>query len=186
VTAVGLATPGPSPVGGRWQLVGGPAAFDCGRVHRAAGTLDETSRRLSHEEWGAASALAGEGHHVAALRPVRGGRRTPDLVVCGEGVEIKSWLPAVEREGRRPGPLSVYNKLVSACGQARHAVLVAGDSGLEPAAARRGMADFARDHPGRLDSVRVMGDGWDLSWRRAPALEAGITARPARGRPLEL
>jgi hypothetical protein len=138
----------------------------CGRVHvRGEGTLDETARRLSHEEYAVAVTLAREGHQVRSLPERRGGGRSPDLTACGTGVEVKSWLSPAERGGRVPGPRSVLNKLLDADGQAAAVVLFAGGSGLSPGAARQGLALYAaRRRTSGLSSVRVLGDGFDLAW----------------------
>lgn len=177
-----LSAPG---AGGRsWRPVrSGTAAFDCGRTHDPAtpGSLDERARRLSHEEFAVARALADEGHEVCSVREARDGGRRPDLAACGTGVEVKSFLPVGER-GRLPGPQSVYNKLVAAAGQAGSAVVYAKGSGLRPGAARAGMALYAaRARGGRLSSVRVIGDGFDLAWARTPSISVGAAPTAADG-----
>lgn len=148
------------------------AALRCEHVHGAAGgRLDETARRLSHEELAAARLLVGDGHDVRSLAESRQGGRRPDLLVCADTVEVKSFAPLAERR-RLPTAQSVFNKLVDAGGQAPHAVLMAQGSGLSVTAARQGVARYAAAAgPTALSSVRIVGDGYDLSWARRPTLE---------------
>ena len=156
-------------------------ALSCGHLHRPGGaSLDETARRLSHEELAAARLLVGDGHDVHSLPESRRGGRRPDLLVCGETVEVKSFAPMEERS-RRPTAQSVYNKLVDASGQAPHAVLIAYGSGLSETAARQGVARYAaasRRSAPALSSVRVVGDGYDLAWARRRSVELPAS-RPA-------
>ena len=54
--------------GGLQPAPGGAAAFDCGHVHNgSAGRLDESARRLSHEELSVAEAFRGDGHDVRSV-----------------------------------------------------------------------------------------------------------------------
>jgi hypothetical protein len=158
--------------GWRWRPAAG-LALACGSDHHdgAPGRLDEAARRLPHEEFAVARQLAAEGHQVGALAAPRGQGRTADLLVCGQPVEVKSWLSRAERGGRAPGAKSVVNKLLQAEGQAEVVVLNGRGSGLTPAAARAGMAIYAGlPHRDRIATVRVLGDGFDLGWSRTPDL----------------
>lgn len=143
------------------------------------GSLDESARRLSHEELRAAHAFAAEGHNVISL-PERAGRgRTADLEVCGRPVEVKSWLSLADRHGVTPTRRSVVNKLISAEGQSGFVVLVANGSGLSPADAMSGLAQYASERPwSSIRTVRLIGDGFDLSWQRS----AGLIVQPSRRR----
>lgn len=152
-------------------------------AHGATGSFDEAARRLSHAEHAVARLLEAEGHRVAAL--AEGGGPRADLDVCGVAVEVKSWLPAARRGGRAPSARSVCNKLLDAGRQGSAAVLWAAGSGLPEAEARRGVALYAAlGRPGALRSLRVVGDGYDLSWRVGPDLARAASARggPALGR----
>lgn len=143
------------------------------------GGLDETARRLSHEELRVAETLASEGHAVRSLAEARSHGRTADLEVCGEPVEVKSWLSLADRNGVAPGWRSVVNKLISAEGQSSVVVLSAAGSGLSATDAATGIARYAAERPvSRIRSVRAIGDGFDLSWGRGP----GIERRPAPSR----
>lgn len=176
------------PAAGAFQPVADAgAAVGCGGRHsRAGGSLDETARRLSHQELAVAQTLAAEGHRVESRAEGRRGGRHADLSVCGTDVEVKAFDPAAERR-RPPSPAGVANKLIDGAGQADHVVLVANGSGLDAATVRRGLARFQeieqRSSAGRplpnLSSVRVLGDGYDLTWSRQPARDLGLRrARP--------
>jgi hypothetical protein len=158
----------------------------CGYEHGSrAGVVDERARRLSHEEMAVAGRLASEGHHVRSRPEGRGRGRVADLEACGVAVEVKSWLPLTERQGRAPGPRSILNKLVQAGRQAPTVVLNGYGTGLTVGAARLGMALYsARPDAGLLRAVRVLGDGFDLTWTRRPELALGRSNQgPRTGRP---
>jgi hypothetical protein len=144
--------------------------------------VDETARRLSHEEYAAAAQLAAEGHDVRSLREGRGRGRVADLEACGSKVEVKSFLPLEEREGRVPNARSVLNKLLNAGGQAGSVFVNAQGSGLTASAARRGMAMYAA-HPrgGELGTIRVMADDFDLTWTRTPVRRIEVGSGPGWG-----
>ena len=153
-----------------------------GHRHPARGDLDESARRLGHEELVVAHLLADEGHHVRALRERPGRAPTADLWVCGTTVEVKSWLPLDEREQRIPEARSVYNKLVKASRQAEVVVLNGLGSGITEGTARQGMLLYGQKAPRqRLSTVRVIGDGFDVTWCSGPSLQRG----PAAERPDE-
>jgi hypothetical protein len=153
-------------------------------AHRERPTnVDERSRRLSHEELAVATLLAGEGHLVRSLPERPGSGPVADLEVCGTPVEVKSFLSLPDRAGRIPSARSVCNKLLGARAQAPTAVLYTKRSGLGEEAARAGVAEFAaKGQPGRISGVRVVGDGFDLTWspRRLRQLGAASASGPAR------
>jgi hypothetical protein len=158
----------------------------CGPGHVAAGSVDESSRRLSHEEFAVATLLASEGHTVRSLPENRGVGRVADLDVCGSEVEVKAWQSLAERAGRPPTSRSVLNKLLKASGQAPRVVLYAKGSGLLASEARRGVELYAGGLDRRggrsLSGVRVVGDGFDLSWTRRPGLRPAPAREPGRPR----
>lgn len=166
------------------EAVPGPRVTASGRQARTphgtrVGSVDESARRLSHEELHVASAFAAEGHTVKSIpeRPGRG--RSADLEVCGRPVEVKSWLSLADRHGVTPSRRSVLNKLISAEGQSGFVVLVANGSGLSPADAVSGLAQYASERPwSTVTTVRLIGDGFDLSWQRC----AGLAVQPSRRR----
>jgi hypothetical protein len=141
--------------------------------------VDERSRRLSHEELAVASLLAEEGHRVRALPERPGAGPVADLEVCGTPVEVKSFLPLPDRQGRVPTARSVCNKLLGARAQAPTAVLYGKGSGLSEDAARAGVAEFAgKGQLGRITGVRVVGDGFDLAWPPQRLREIGAAVSP--------
>jgi hypothetical protein len=154
----------------RWRLVESDALL--GHAHAGRGRLDESDRRLGHEELAVAALLRDEGHEVRALRERRGVGPVADLSVCGTKVEVKSWLPLAERNGRIPDSRSVFNKLRSASRQADVVVLNGQGSGITPAAARHGMMLYGERASSRaVTTVRVLGDDFDLTWMRGRGLE---------------
>jgi hypothetical protein len=57
--------------------------------------------------------------------------------------------------------------LNSAKGQARHAIIDGRESGLDRAAADQGTRRFlGTPYANRLDTIRVVGDDFDLNWKR--------------------
>lgn len=156
----------------------------CGHDHGSSGgQLDERARRLSHPEFAVAEQLAAEGHQVRSLAERRGQGRTPDLLVCGAAVEVKSWLSHQERGGRAPSVPSVVNKLLQAEGQAASVVLNGRGSGLDAATATAGLAAYSDlPHRGNVAAVRVFGDGFDLAWTAPGPIERGRTRDGNRDR----
>lgn len=168
--------------GGGLSTLEGRVVSDAAPHRLSGGSLDESARRLSHEELHVARALAAEGHTVRSLPDGRGRGRTADLEVCGVPVEVKSWLSLGERHGVAPGPRSVVNKLISAEGQSGLVVLVANGSGLSASAATTGVARYAALRPSSsIRTVRVLGDGFDLSWTWQPRVELGRSRHRAPG-----
>ncbi len=168
---------GVSPTGGA------RGGFPCHHDGRP-GTLDERARRLPHEELGVALQLVSDGHDVRSLRERPGVESTPDFDVCGNRVEVKSYMALPDRDGGPPTAGSMCNKLLRATRQADVAVVWARASGLDAVEAHRGMRFFAeRDGWSKMASVRVLGDDFDLSWG-APlrTLDRPIPAPPARSR----
>jgi hypothetical protein len=174
MTATALRADPPPPPRRSWVWrTTAPHTVGCDRDHgQSPGTLDESARRLTHDEFAVAQQLAREGHDVRSLATRPGQGRTADLQVCGNPLEVKSWLSPAERNGNVPGARSVVNKLLQAEGQAATVVLNGRGSGLSEAAARAGMAVYkGLAHVGRIAAVRVLGDGFDLGWTRGRAIQ---------------
>jgi hypothetical protein len=122
------------------------------------GLLDETARRLSHEELAVAQLLVAEGHQVRSL--AASDRPTGDLRVCGRETEIKSLRPGANSR-------TVTNALRRAQDQGVDVIIDARQSGLLRLAAERGVADFAsRTQRGRVERIRVLGGDFDRTYGR--------------------
>jgi hypothetical protein len=133
------------------------------------GSLDESRRRLSHEELAAAQVLVAEGHDVRSLAV--GAGPTADLSVCQRETEIKSLRPGATAA-------TVTNALRRARRQGTDVLIDARSSGLSVLAARRGVDTFAaRFDRGRVERIRVVGDTFDRSYGERHL------DRPARPRP---
>jgi len=155
--------------------------------HSGPGTYDESARRVDHPEYAVAQLLVREGHHVRSLPERAGAGKTPDFVACGVMVEVKSFQSLSERHGRAPTAEGVANKLVVASEQGAVGVIFAGASGLSVAGSRAGYMMYCQhavDHGlGRLKSVRVVGQGFDLSFDPVADVRAAWQARAGRGQP---
>ncbi|MEU7061690.1 PrsW family glutamic-type intramembrane protease [Streptomyces sp. NPDC046197] len=123
------------------------------------GSIDESEKVFSPKERRIAETLQSEGKNVKALKESQvDGRKTPDAVVDGVPTEFKTLDPGA-------APNSVKNTLNTAKKQARDAVVDARGSGLEESGAREGLEKFLRNNPpGRMNSVRIIGDGYDVRW----------------------
>lgn len=119
------------------------------------GTIDETAKQFSPEERRIADLLADEGQDVRAVP--EGSARTPDAMVDGKPVEFKSLDDGASNA-------TVKNALDSAKGQADNAIIDGRGSGLSQEEAQRGLARFLGANPGRMTSIRIVGDGWEIVW----------------------
>ncbi|PWI17768.1 PrsW family intramembrane metalloprotease [Streptomyces sp. Act143] len=123
------------------------------------GSIDETEKAFSAKERRIAETLQNEGRHVKALKESSvEGQRTPDAVVDGVPTEFKTLDPGASVN-------SVKNTLNTAKKQARDAVVDARGSGLDEAGAREGLGKFLRNNPpGRMNSIRIIGDDYHIIW----------------------
>ncbi|WP_143645223.1 PrsW family glutamic-type intramembrane protease [Streptomyces antioxidans] len=123
------------------------------------GAIDETEKAFSPKERRIAETLQSEGKDVKALKesPVDG-IKTPDALVDGVPTEFKTLQPGAASN-------AVKNTLNTAKKQSRDAVVDARGSGLDESAAREGMGKFLRNNPpGRMSSIRIIGDGYNINW----------------------
>ncbi|SNX63723.1 protease prsW family protein [Streptomyces sp. TLI_55] len=123
------------------------------------GSLDESEKTFNPKERRIAETLQNEGRHVKALKESSvEGQRTPDAIVDGVPTEFKTLDPGA-------GANSVKNTLNTAKKQARDAVVDARGSGLDESGAREGLGKFLRNNPpGRMNSIRIIGDGYSIHW----------------------
>jgi Contact-dependent growth inhibition CdiA C-terminal domain len=93
----------------------------------------------------------------SASRASAAGRRAPP---DGLYTEFKSLDPGASNK-------TAKSALKDAKGQAAHAVIDARDSGLGEEEAERGMRRFLGTPYGhRLDGIRIVGDNYEIDWRR--------------------
>jgi hypothetical protein len=133
-----------------------------GEVDRCgSGVIDERGKRFSPAERRIAEYLARPGPAVVSVAEGYGVYgRTPDARVNDIPVEFKSLDPGASDR-------TVKAALNSAKGQARLAVIDARGSGLAEDVANRGIRRFSgTPHGDRLDAVLVIGDNYNIDWRR--------------------
>ena len=125
------------------------------------GVVDERASRFQPRERKLADLLASEGRSVVAIHDGYGrGGRKPDAAVDGVWTEFKSLDPGASDK-------TVKAALTSAKGQARQTIIDARESGLDRAAADQGVRRFlGTPYANRLDAIRIVGDDFDLSWKR--------------------
>jgi hypothetical protein len=143
---------------GEWQGPLGRAEVD--RV--GEGIVDERQRPFPAAERRIADYLAAaDGCAVVARAEDHGIRaRKPDAEVDGVATEFKSLRPGAS-------DATVRGALNSAKGQAGHVVVDARGAGLAEDSARHGIRRFvAAPYSGKVDAIRVIGDDYDLQWKR--------------------
>jgi hypothetical protein len=139
------------------------------------GTFSEKERRLSWEELTVARILVSEGHQVRARRERSGFGKTADFDVCGVATEVKTLEPgatsatlcnAVKR-GREQGEVVIVN---------------ATNSGLPGHWAERGVERFAsKGEFGKLEGLRILGAGYNLTYSRADLARRAERPEPDLG-----
>lgn len=141
-------------------------------VRRAgSGWIDERLSTFNDLERRTARDLGREGHTVQKLPESRQtGKRTPDAVVDGVRTEFKTLETMKAREGI-DGPVAATSNTVaktlrSAAGQARNVIIDARGSGLTWDEAVRSLRrlEGVPERASRFDSVRIVGDGYELVW----------------------
>lgn len=120
---------------------------------------DESERTFTAQERRIAEKLVSEGRQVKALPETGTGSRYADAEVDGISTEFKTV---------RPGASSATNKneindSVRGKGQARHMIIDTRDSSLTEAETRRGLARAKGISRGKIDSVRIIGQGFDFT-----------------------
>ena len=122
------------------------------------GSIDEAERVFSREEKRIAEVLQGEGKEVKAKAEMSG-RRTGDAEVDRVPTEFKSLHPGATSATVR----NSINNSVRRGGQARHITIDARGSGLTRVEAERGLARARNITRGKIDSARIIGDGFDIT-----------------------
>lgn len=124
------------------------------------GAVDQREREFVPAERRVADLLAGEGRVVSALRESDDpGVRRPDATVDGQFTEFK--CPDVGATN-----VTIKAALTDAKGQARHAIVDGRGTGLTDTEAHRGLRRFLGAHPDRMDTIRILGDDFDIRWNR--------------------
>jgi hypothetical protein len=134
-----------------------------GEVDRwGPGVIDERAKRFSAAERRIAEHLAGQGSAVVSVSEGYGiYGRTADARVNDVPVEFKSLDQGASDR-------TVKAALNSAKGQARYAVIDARGSGLTEDQAHHGIRRFnGTPHGNRLDAVLIVGDNYNIDWKRA-------------------
>jgi hypothetical protein len=133
-----------------------------GQVERIGpGVVDERASRFQPRERRLADYLAGEGRSVVAIHDGYGreGRR-PDATVDGVRTEFKSLDPGASDR-------TVKCTLTSGKGQASEVIIDGRQSGLGHEDADRGVRRFlGAPYADRLQAIRIIGDDYDLNWKR--------------------
>jgi hypothetical protein len=125
------------------------------------GVVDERASRFTPRERQLADYLAGEGRAVVAVHDGGGamGRR-PDATVDGAPTEFKSLDPGASNT-------TVKGALNSGKGQALRVIVDSRGSGLAAEEAERGLRRFlGSPYGGRLNEIRIIGDGYEMNWNR--------------------
>lgn len=135
---------------------------------RTTGSIDESGRTFSIEERNIAEILASEGKYIKALAEIGHIGRFADALVSDQPVSDDTLGILVEFKHLRSGAASttirnVVNNSIRRGGQARHIVIYAAGSGLTELEANAGLARARGIARGRLDSVRIIGDGFDVT-----------------------
>jgi len=125
----------------------------------SSGQIDESERRFSPEERRIAEILVREGRMVSAKAEVKH-KRMGDAIVDGTLMEFKSLTTTTaDSETIR----NTINNSIRRGGQARHIIIDARRSGLTEVEAIRGLARVRNITRGMMDSVRIIGDRFDVT-----------------------
>ncbi len=127
---------------------------------RKKGQIDESERKFTQKEKKLAEYLEAEGDDVKALPEDHSapGRKT-DAVINGKRTEFKGLDPGASDSTVR----NSVNNSIRRGGQAREIVIDARGSGLSEEAAIKGLGRAKGISRGRVDSVRIVGDGYDIT-----------------------
>jgi hypothetical protein len=124
------------------------------------GIIDESLRAFNPQERRIAEVLIGEGKDVKALlESTIPNERSADALVAGRPTEFKSLALGAGSTTIR----NTINQSIKGGGQAREIIIDARGSGLTRLEAERGLNRVAGIARGKLDSVRILGDGYHLS-----------------------
>jgi hypothetical protein len=124
--------------------------------------IDESQATFTPKEKRIAYLLSSEGKHVIALpQQNSSGGRNPDSLVDGVVTEFKTLAPAPKVDSN-----TIRNDLqrsIKRGGQARNVIIDARGTILTEVEALRGLARMKNLSRGLLDSVRIIGNGFDVT-----------------------
>jgi hypothetical protein len=124
------------------------------------GVIDESEAIFSDEEKEIARLLSSEGKDVKSLpRSVVRGQRTGDALVDGKRTEFKT----MSQGGDDSTVKNEVSNSIKHGGQARDIVIDARSSGLSKDAAIKGLNRIHGISRGKLDSVRIIADDFDIT-----------------------
>jgi hypothetical protein len=142
------------------------------RSSAVEGTIDETSASFLPNEKPTAELLKGEGYDVKALEIINAkGVRNPDSLVTdlqtGKQTKVEfKILEGLKTNSEASDSNSVVRSIQDSLkrgGQARDIILNARESGLTEEEALRSFKRVSGIERGKLDSLRIVGDGFDVS-----------------------
>jgi hypothetical protein len=124
------------------------------------GVIDESLRTFNPKERQVAEVLTAEGKDVKALpESTIPNERSADALAAGRRTEFQALDPGASSGTAR----NTINQSIKGGGQARDIIIDARGSGLTPTEAECGLERVAGITRGKLDSVRIIGDGYHLS-----------------------
>ena len=123
------------------------------------GQIIESERQFTPKERRIAQVLADEGKKVKALKEGGARERFGDAEVDGVRMEFKTMDPG----GTSATIRNQVSASVSGGGQARHIIIDARGSGLTEPEALRGLSRADGIRRGRVDSIRIIGDGFGIT-----------------------
>jgi hypothetical protein len=134
----------------------------------AHGSIDESERKFSLEERKIAEILESEGKHIRALVEGEQAGRVADALVGEQPLSkeypgIQTEFKVLYRNATSATVRNSINNSIRRGGQARHIILYALGSGLSEVEGERGLARARSITRGRVDSVRIIGDGFDIT-----------------------
>lgn len=125
----------------------------------SSGSIDESERKFLESEKAIAELLKAEGQTVKALPETSSGGRNADAEADGIRTEFKSIQPGSTSATVK----NQINNSIRRGGQARNIIIDARDSGLTLAEANRGLERAKNISRGKIDSVRIIGDDYDIT-----------------------
>lgn len=129
-----------------------------GKTLEELGSIDQSASTFQPGELKIAELLQSEGKTVKAVpESTVDGQKMYDALVDGVPTEFKSLEPGSNNAALK-GALNKAKK------QASDAIVDCRGSGLTESEAQRGLARFLGANPGRMNSIRIVGEGFEIDW----------------------